>query len=174
MVRIIDGDTYEMEFDLGFGIRTVQHIRLLGVDAPESWEPGGKEAYEAASKWFKDHFHGDDWPYVVITNKLRRTFDRYVGQVMCTKGHDLADALVEAGVAREAAYLSHVSSTAPTGYYVNQKAKLIHCGYGPEGRATYEECNIDQSKARRIAHTEVREYLARGFHRCGHCWPAEG
>lgn len=33
--RIIDGDTMEMDIDLGFGATITHHIRLLGVDTPE-------------------------------------------------------------------------------------------------------------------------------------------
>ncbi len=33
--RIMDGDTFDAEVDLGFGITTVQRMRLAGVQAPE-------------------------------------------------------------------------------------------------------------------------------------------
>ncbi len=37
--RIIDGDTMELEIDLGFRTRARQMFRLNGVDTPEIWRP---------------------------------------------------------------------------------------------------------------------------------------
>lgn len=39
-----DGDTITLEIDLGRRTYTVDSIRLLGINAPELSEPGGKEA----------------------------------------------------------------------------------------------------------------------------------
>ena len=37
IVRVIDGDTVDVDIDLGFGIwRKKERVRLLGVDTPES------------------------------------------------------------------------------------------------------------------------------------------
>jgi len=35
LVRVIDGDTAEVELDLGFGITATQRLRLLGINACE-------------------------------------------------------------------------------------------------------------------------------------------
>lgn len=40
VVRWIDGDTVDMEVDLGFKISTVQRFRVLNVDTPEKGEEG--------------------------------------------------------------------------------------------------------------------------------------
>lgn len=37
--KVVDGDTMDVEIDLGFGIVTKQRIRLLGVDTPETYRP---------------------------------------------------------------------------------------------------------------------------------------
>lgn len=51
--RLIDGDTFVCDIDLGFGIWLVdQHCRLFGVDTPEKNTPEGKAATEAAKEWF--------------------------------------------------------------------------------------------------------------------------
>lgn len=35
VLKVIDGDTVDIEIDLGFDIRTVQRVRLAGINAPE-------------------------------------------------------------------------------------------------------------------------------------------
>lgn len=51
--RIIDGDTFVCDIDLGFGIWLMdQHCRLFGVDTPEKNTTEGKAATDAAKEWF--------------------------------------------------------------------------------------------------------------------------
>jgi micrococcal nuclease len=51
--RLIDGDTFVCDIDLGFGIWLVdQHCRLFGVDTPEKNTEEGKAAAETAKEWF--------------------------------------------------------------------------------------------------------------------------
>ena len=45
--RILDGDTIEAVIDLGFGIRSVQTLRLRSIDAPELVTADGMEAKKA-------------------------------------------------------------------------------------------------------------------------------
>ena len=40
VVRWVDGDTVDMEVDLGFRISTLQRFRILNVDTPERGEEG--------------------------------------------------------------------------------------------------------------------------------------
>lgn len=48
ILRWVDGDTLDIEVDLGFKVKTVQRFRLLGVDTPERGETGFKEARQLA------------------------------------------------------------------------------------------------------------------------------
>jgi endonuclease YncB( thermonuclease family) len=51
--RLIDGDTFVCDIDLGFGIWLVdQRCRLFGVDTPEKNTTDGKAAAETAKEWF--------------------------------------------------------------------------------------------------------------------------
>jgi len=51
--RLIDGDTFVCDIDLGFGIWLVdQRCRLFGVDTPEKKTEAGKAAMETAREWF--------------------------------------------------------------------------------------------------------------------------
>ncbi len=55
--KVIDGDTLDVVFDIGFKIHTWERCRLLGVDAPESRTTDLKEKqYGIAAKQFVE-----DW-----------------------------------------------------------------------------------------------------------------
>ncbi|MFH0984383.1 MAG: DUF1016 N-terminal domain-containing protein [Candidatus Omnitrophota bacterium] len=44
IIEVLDGDTVKAVVDLGFGVRSVQTLRLRGIDAPEMVSKEGKEA----------------------------------------------------------------------------------------------------------------------------------
>lgn len=66
VVRWVDGDTVDLQVDLGFHISTQQRFRLANVNTPEKKMPGYKEAIEFVSKeaptgsTVKVHCHGYD------------------------------------------------------------------------------------------------------------------
>ena len=97
LVRVTDGDTYRLHVDLGFHVRAEHAFRLRGVDCPELDTAGGKAAREFAESWFLDHWHAQEWPIRIVTDKDRMTFNRYVANVSCAEGHDLGEAIVAAG-----------------------------------------------------------------------------
>lgn len=44
VVKVIDGDTVDLELDLGFHLSTVERFRLATINTPERGKPGFKEA----------------------------------------------------------------------------------------------------------------------------------
>ena len=90
-----DGDTLRCWFDLGFGMRYVDSIRLDGVDTPEI--RGGSELTKAAARLARDAvmdlvtqakdivFHSTVW---------RGKYGRPVGRLYLD-GRDLAEILIE-------------------------------------------------------------------------------
>lgn len=84
--RVVDGDTVRMTIDHGMFIRSSQSIRLLGVLAPELGKPGGTDARAFVIGWFSNHSHHShhgEWAFLVVTQKDKQTFNRYVGVVIC-------------------------------------------------------------------------------------------
>lgn len=88
-----DGDTILLVLDLGLSHWAEESIRLAGVKAPESYQPGGRECAqqlrmildEAADTALAKRRR---WPLVVLTEPNtnpepdeRRSFVRYVGRV---------------------------------------------------------------------------------------------
>ena len=48
VARWVDGDTVDLDVDLGFKMRTMQRFRLIGIDTPERGQPGYTEARQLA------------------------------------------------------------------------------------------------------------------------------
>jgi len=49
VIRVIDGDTVDVEFG-SFLFKKIERVRLLGIDAPERWEPLYLEAKKELEK----------------------------------------------------------------------------------------------------------------------------
>lgn len=83
--KVIDGDTYDFEVDLGFGITNTQRFRLHGVDTPETFRPScdaeaehGFKATEYVKAAFK---HAEE--ITVVSHKLG-VYGRYEAEVYIT------------------------------------------------------------------------------------------
>lgn len=85
VLEVTDGDTLLVDLDQGFGDTKEFSLRLLGVWAPESKQPGGPETKAFVERWIADRIGTARWPFVVTTARLKddskeqRTFARYVG-----------------------------------------------------------------------------------------------
>lgn len=59
VLKVVDGDTLDLEIDLGFNIRIKERVRLYGVDTPEVFGAAASSAGAAASdftkKWIEEH-----------------------------------------------------------------------------------------------------------------------
>lgn len=100
-VRVVDGDTIDVEMSLGFHLRALMRLRLLGVDCPER-QGATREAGALASlytaTWVAetDPAHAD-WPLLVTTHKSD-VFGRFLARVeRCSDGRCLNDDLVADG-----------------------------------------------------------------------------
>jgi endonuclease YncB( thermonuclease family) len=100
VVRVIDGDTFVCDVDLGFYVRARMSCRLAGINAPEHDEPGGPEARAALAELLRrgfvtvasigvDKFAGRFDAQVIVTGPLRpdRTFPAWdVGATLVEQG----------------------------------------------------------------------------------------
>lgn len=85
IVRVVDGDTYDMNVDLGFSVTMGMRVRLADVDTPElnsQDEEERKKALEA--KEFVAQYEGHEVTIktrMTRAGKERQTFGRYVADV---------------------------------------------------------------------------------------------
>ena len=101
IVRVVDGDTYDVEVDLGFYIYHVIRVRLRGVDTPEVFGPNATPEGKIASQYVKDLIEGEE---VIITTYKSKptTFGRWEADVQFTNNGELkqlSEYLVEQGFA---------------------------------------------------------------------------
>jgi micrococcal nuclease len=73
--RVVDGDTYELDIDLGFRVHTIIPVRLHGIDVYERNTPQGIEATAFAHKLLSGR------ELVVQSYKDQMTFARWVGDI---------------------------------------------------------------------------------------------
>ena len=70
---VIDADTIDVLIDLGFGVHTMQRLRLYGIDAPEMRTEAGKIAKE----YIKSVLLGADAAMFVYVRTLKDRKDKY-------------------------------------------------------------------------------------------------
>lgn len=89
-VRVIDGDSFVCDLDLGFNLRMEKvRIRLMGIDCPERGKDGAKEATEFATNWI-----GNGEGIVVHTIK-KDSFGRWLAYVLNENNDSLGTILIE-------------------------------------------------------------------------------
>lgn len=77
IVRWVDADTVVLELDVWPTIKTTEHVRLEGYDAPERGKMGADLAYARVNKLCPP---GDPVQFM-LTQTHKRSFVRYVGNV---------------------------------------------------------------------------------------------
>ena len=96
VLEVIDGDTIEVDFDLGFGVwLRNQRIRLEGIDTPESRTTNKEEKVRGILS--KNKLKEVLSKYVTITTKLdpNEKFGRILGVVKNETGINVNNWLVE-------------------------------------------------------------------------------
>lgn len=91
--NVVDGDTLDVEVDLGFKVYSKQRLRLAGLDTPERGQPGYKEAMQFVADCVKDQ------PLLIKTTKVSK-FGYYLATIVLPDNRVLNDELIAAGLAK--------------------------------------------------------------------------
>ena len=91
--NIVDGDTVDVNIDLGFKLYNKQRIRLYGIDTPERGQP----LYDEAKARTTELLLGK-----VLTLKTYKVskFGQYLGAFLLDDGRIVNDILVAEGLAK--------------------------------------------------------------------------
>ena len=92
VVRVLDGDTIAVVVDLGFGVRSVQTLRLRGIDCPELVSAEGKQAKAFVESVITASLLSGDsktrgkqsHPFILIKTTKSDKYDRYLADIFFT------------------------------------------------------------------------------------------
>lgn len=91
VTAVHDGDTFTADIDLGFQVHALTAVRLLGCNAIELDDPGGKEARDNLASLLIDQ------KVLLRTVKPDKFGGRYDAQVTLPDGRDLVTLLLADG-----------------------------------------------------------------------------
>lgn len=101
LVKVVDGDTLDLEVDLGFNIRHEIRVRLLGVDTPETYGVKKEsEEYQAgikAKERVEELCTGKDLTVFTYKDKTGK-YGRYLAQIV-VDNINVGEQLIEEGLA---------------------------------------------------------------------------
>lgn len=102
VIRVLDGDTIEVMFDLGFEIYHRDIVRLTGINTPETHgvtkEAGLKSKARVVDLLINNP--ANELVSIVTTKKgAQDSFGRYLGAVKLNDGSILNDILLQEGLA---------------------------------------------------------------------------
>jgi len=109
VTRVIDGDTFEAEVDLGFYVMVVLRFRLANIDTPEIYRPSGEEELQhgrEAKDFVENLILGEE---VHIKSYKTGLYGRWIGNVWTLDDLNLCEELKKAGFEKRKNY-----STEPT------------------------------------------------------------
>ena len=89
VMRVVDGDTIDVEIDLGFTIKVFQRLRFAGIDAPETRT---RDKLEKAKGFEAKKFVEDEIAkcggYVMIRTGKTGKFGRYIADIRIDMSRD--------------------------------------------------------------------------------------
>ena len=98
VVRVIDGDTVDVDIDLGFGVWLhKERVRIVGIDTPESRTRDKVEKrFGLLAKEFVEKFFKTDGDVILRTQKYdaKGKFGRILGDFLC-KGRALSIVMID-------------------------------------------------------------------------------
>ena len=94
VLNVVDGDTIDVEIDLGFKVSTKQRIRLAGIDTPERGQNGYHEAKDRVTQLVLGR-------EVLLTTYKVSKFGYYLGLVvLADTGESVNTILIQENLAK--------------------------------------------------------------------------
>jgi len=99
VLRVVDGDTIDVETDLGFSVVLAQRLRLAGINAPEVKGAEREKGLETAA-WLRNRIEGREVVIRTIQDKQEK-YGRYLAEVFLV-GVDVSlnQEMVQLGLAK--------------------------------------------------------------------------
>jgi micrococcal nuclease len=107
--RVVDGDTLDLQIDLGFSVFLNIRARLVGIDTPETYGVkkdskeylAGRRATEYVEAWLRGGFTAGPYEDVVVRTQKQTTgkYGRWLVEVLNQHGECLNETLAHEGLA---------------------------------------------------------------------------
>lgn len=85
VVRVVDGDTVDLDVDLGFHLTARIRARLARVDTPERGEPGWAFAGDELRRLLGEA--ADDEGYVIVRTSKTGKYGRWIAEIEGVNEH---------------------------------------------------------------------------------------
>ena len=97
--KVVDGDTVDVEIDLGFHLHTTQRLRLARIDTPELRSPIPEERAKAvkAMNYLELKVLEKE---ILVTTKKSDLYGRYIAEIVID-GVNINDLMLENGMAKK-------------------------------------------------------------------------
>lgn len=100
LVNVVDGDTLDLNIDLGLEVHLMKRVRLAGLNAPEKNTSEGVIAQTFVHMWMSDYANGGDLTIATVKDRKEK-FGRYLVYIhpFTTLGvpKSLNQAMIESG-----------------------------------------------------------------------------
>ena len=109
-VRVVDGDTFYLEVDLGFHVKVTESFRLKGIDTPEIYRPRNEAELKHGqdAKKFVEELFFNEKNHITLKSHKSGLYGRWEAEVIIEKEdgslHDLAQLLRDAGLEKLESY----------------------------------------------------------------------
>jgi len=94
ITAVIDGDTFEVMIELGFGVKQEFHVRLDGIDTPEKNTEAGKKAKAFVTELILNK-------EVILKDQGAEKYGRARASIELMDGTDLTKFLIENKIGKE-------------------------------------------------------------------------
>ncbi|MDH4120526.1 MAG: thermonuclease family protein [Deltaproteobacteria bacterium] len=101
VLRVVDGDTVEVSIEMWPGLTQVAHVRLLGINAPETHGKGVAPCEHAAGVQAKDYL-ASLMARAKVTQVTQVSPDKYGGRFLgrlLADGQDVSESMLKARMA---------------------------------------------------------------------------
>ena len=110
-IKVVDGDTLDLEVDLGFNVTITERFRLARVNTPEvrgkDREEGLKAKAFVLDRMYPEWYAGGSVDLYVTTHKNKGKYGRWIAEIVYDhngKLQNLSDILIKEGLAEEVNY----------------------------------------------------------------------
>ena len=131
MVRVVDGDTVDVDIDLGFGVwMRNQRIRMYGIDTPESRtrDLDEKARGKLAAQYIIDHVDNGDEVVIKTEKDGKGKFGRILGKIFID-GKNINQSMIDEHLAVE--YFGQSKSAIENEHLVNRQILIDEGKYSP-------------------------------------------